>query len=115
MLCGCIAALSVGAEPGAPGASAPADLRACLRGLRACCGDRRAARADGTVLVLCPGHEMGQGLFTKVRQTAAMALSNVLPAGQRPFPIDLINIADNASDLLPNAGARPASSTLVSC
>lgn len=58
------------------------------------------------MLVLSPGHEMGQGLFTKVRQSAAMALSEALPPAQRPFPIELINVADNASDLLPNAGAR---------
>lgn len=58
------------------------------------------------MLVLSPGHEMGQGLFTKVRQSAAMALSEALPRAQRPFPIELINVADNASDLLPNAGAR---------
>ncbi len=99
---------ATGVEQGAHGQAAPADLRACVSAMRGYCGNCCVSRADGTVLVLCPGHEMGQGLFTKVRQTAAMALSNVLPASQRPFPIDLINIADNASDLLPNAGARPA-------
>lgn len=57
------------------------------------------------MLVLSPGHEMGQGLFTKVRQAAAMALSEALPRAQRPFPLDLVNVADNSSDLLPNAGA----------
>ncbi len=63
--------------------------------------------ADGTVLVISPGHDMGQGIATKAKQAAAYALGQALPESQRPFPLDLIHMADNSTDMLPNCGAVP--------
>jgi xanthine dehydrogenase molybdopterin-binding subunit B len=62
--------------------------------------------ADGTVLVISPGHDMGQGIATKAKQAAAYALGQALPESQRPFPLDLIHMADNSTDMLPNCGER---------
>eukprot|EP00884_Botryococcus_braunii_P010388 jgi/Botrbrau1/19350/Bobra.0073s0075.1 len=66
---------------------------------------------DGTVQVMSPGHDMGQGIATKVKQAAAYALGQALPAAQRPFPIDKIQLADITTAALPNAGPSWGSTT----
>lgn len=56
---------------------------------------------------MSPGHDMGQGIATKVKQAAAYALGQALPASQRPFPLDKIQLCDVTTTALPNAGASP--------
>ncbi|KAL5284170.1 XDH.2 family protein [Megaselia abdita] len=57
---------------------------------------------DGTVLVSHGGIEMGQGIHTKMVQVASRVLG---------IPIDLIHIAETASDKVPNATPTAASVT----
>ncbi|EFJ41839.1 hypothetical protein VOLCADRAFT_98105 [Volvox carteri f. nagariensis] len=66
---------------------------------------------DGTVQVACHGVEMGQGLWTKVAQVAALTLSEVLPHSRRPLDISFIRICDNSTELLPHSGVTGASTT----
>lgn len=66
---------------------------------------------DGSVLVTCPGHEMGQGLHTKVLQSACAALSAALPAGSPHLPLSLFRVADTSTDALPNCGPSWGSTT----
>ena len=66
---------------------------------------------DGTVLVVSPGHEMGQGIATKVLQSACAALSTALPPGAPHLPLSLFRVADTSTDMLPNAGPSWGSTT----
>lgn len=59
---------------------------------------------DGSVLVATFGIEMGQGLATKVLQTAAYELGKILPGGGPPLPAGMLRFADNSTELLPNGG-----------
>ena len=58
---------------------------------------------------------MGQGLTTKVKQSAAYQLGLILPPSQRPFPLDLIKVAASSSAVVPNAGPTWASTGSEGC
>lgn len=57
---------------------------------------------DGSVLVAHGGTEMGQGLYTKLTQIAAQALS---------VPLDDVFISETATNTVPNASATAASAS----
>ncbi|KAJ9518871.1 hypothetical protein QJQ45_026156, partial [Haematococcus lacustris] len=58
---------------------------------------------DGSVLVVAPGVDMGQGLNVKVLQTAAAELAKALP-GERAggVPLHLLRTADQSSFTMPH-------------
>eukprot|EP00729_Bicosta_minor_P030955 gene30955-26002_t len=72
--------------------------------------------SDGTVLVSHAGHEIGQGLNTKIAMSAAYALSALNPSNPTGFvPIDMIKIADINTDVMPNISMTGGSTTSEGC
>ncbi|KAJ7562480.1 hypothetical protein O6H91_03G070700 [Diphasiastrum complanatum] len=65
---------------------------------------------DGSVVVEVGGVDIGQGLWTKVQQTAAYALSKLWQGGQS-VPVSKIRIVQADSISLPNGGLTSNSST----
>jgi indole-3-acetaldehyde oxidase len=63
---------------------------------------------DGTILITHGGCEIGQGIHTKVIQTASYALGQLL--GQ-PVPMDMIRTMDTNSTIVPNMGMTGGSTT----
>eukprot|EP00898_Chlorokybus_atmophyticus_P006626 jgi/Chlat1/6965/Chrsp52S06619 len=72
---------------------------------------------DGTFVVAAGGLEMGQGLHTKVLQTAVYALSMALPEArddddddemvvvdERPLPMSMARMSDTSSEVVPGGG-----------
>jgi xanthine dehydrogenase large subunit len=57
---------------------------------------------DGSVQVNCGGTEMGQGLYTKIRQIAARELG---------VPVDAIRVMPTRTDKIPNTSASAASAS----
>ena len=71
---------------------------------------------DGTVLISHAGHEIGQGLNTKVAQAAAYALSKLNAKNPAGFvPLDVIKIADINTDVMPNISMTGGSTTSEGC
>ena len=66
---------------------------------------------DGSVLVTSPGHEMGQGLHTKLLQSCCASLSTAFPPGSPHLPLSLFRVADTSTDALPNSGPSWGSTT----
>eukprot|EP00200_Dunaliella_tertiolecta_P008210 CAMPEP_0202368174 /NCGR_PEP_ID=MMETSP1127-20130417/342_1 /ASSEMBLY_ACC=CAM_ASM_000462 /TAXON_ID=3047 /ORGANISM="Dunaliella tertiolecta, Strain CCMP1320" /LENGTH=1499 /DNA_ID=CAMNT_0048963543 /DNA_START=12 /DNA_END=4511 /DNA_ORIENTATION=+ len=67
--------------------------------------------SDGSVGVLHPGAEMGQGLAVKVLQTAAYELSKALPESQRPLPLSTVRALDPSTHALPHFSLTGGSTT----
>jgi len=66
---------------------------------------------DGSVLVVHPGCDMGQGLITKVLQTACYELSKAVPESQRPLPLSLFRATDGSTHALPHNSLTGGSTT----
>ncbi|GAX76008.1 hypothetical protein CEUSTIGMA_g3451.t1 [Chlamydomonas eustigma] len=66
---------------------------------------------DGSIMVMQPGVEMGQGLITKVLQTASFELSQVIPEAQRPLPLEFFRTSDCSTAVLPHIGIAGGSTT----
>lgn len=66
---------------------------------------------DGTVLIASPGHEMGQGIHTKVIASACAALSTALPPGSPHLPLSLFRVADTSTLTTPACGPSWGSTT----
>eukprot|EP00879_Flechtneria_rotunda_P005310 GHRR01005597.1.p1 GENE.GHRR01005597.1~~GHRR01005597.1.p1 ORF type:complete len:688 (+),score=262.80 GHRR01005597.1:308-2065(+) len=67
--------------------------------------------ADGSILLLHPGTEMGQGIATKAQQAAAHTLGQLLPPEQRPPLLEYIRVACGSTELMPHAGVAAGSTT----